>query len=767
MLILLSASVSSQALAQDHILPRIEGSFRAGSDRNIYQTEVWMPLAQGRDRVTYGSVRISGDFQSNDEQNLGIGHRRMTGDVIVGGAAWMDRRTSKAGNVFYQTTFGAEVFSDKIDIRANAYLPITKEHKMGSGGGVASGPFFAGTGIFTSTPGSLVEEAQKGFDMEVGTALPFFQDKIDSARVYAGGYHFVGDKTDNVSGWRARATVDITPWVAVGARFQKDAERGSQSFLEATFRFPGKTSYRKEGLRARLDESPERDIDIVTAAKEEPPKLVPLTNAQTGAAQRIIHVDNTKSGGDGSVESPYSTLAAAQTALQSYDVLYVHQGNGSSSGMDAGINLNKQGLQMIGSGMNLYYDLANLTATINPTSTSVLVARATAAPVIRNAAGDGITIQANDITVAGLIVDGSSRDGIVIDANATTANNVFITNVTARNNRMGIYAHGYNGGAVSARIQNSLTTANSQHGIAVYDDTAGAFNVDLGGGTLNSAGRNGLYGNTMEDLSVDLDGGVLSAQNNWWGQATGPDQDAPNVGVRPQIYYGAPINDGLMAHWTFDSEWTTNTTAYDRSSRNHNGTLTNGMTIANLVAGDQRNALTFDGVDDAVRITDHPDLYITGDSTILSVIRPSSSGENFVGRIIDRSNNTGGGNGYILHVNANNIGSRNNNGATEFGPGGMGMNNWHDVGLTNNLVSKGFYLDGATNNVVQGAMPTNNPVADVSIGNRTGATDRTFDGLIDDVRIYNRVLTAAEMAEVFRMNTSSTVNATGFLSAAP
>ena len=49
----------------------------------------------------------------------------------------------------------------------------------------------------------------------------------------------------------------------------------------------------------------------------------------------------------------------------------------------------------------------------------------------------------------------------------------------------------------------------------------GAFNVDLGGGSLGSAGGNSIFGNTADDLFVDLDGGELKAENNWWGDQNG------------------------------------------------------------------------------------------------------------------------------------------------------------------------------------------------------------------------------------------------------
>lgn len=48
-----------------------------------------------------------------------------------------------------------------------------------------------------------------------------------------------------------------------------------------------------------------------------------------------------------------------------------------------------------------------------------------------------------------------------------------------------------------------------------------------------------------------------------------------------------------------------------------------------------------------------------------------------------------------------------------------------------------------------------------------GSNSRRVNGLIDDVRIYNRALSASEISELYRMNATGTVTTTGALSSAP
>ena len=56
--------------------------------------------------------------------------------------------------------------------------------------------------------------------------------------------------------------------------------------------------------------------------------------------------------------------------------------------------------------------------------------------------------------------------------------------------------------------------------------------------------------------------------------------------------------------------------------------------------------------------------------------------------------------------------------------------------------------------------------ADAYIGSFLAGSD-WYQGSLDEVRIYSRVLSASEISELYRMDTTSTVNTTGFLSAAP
>ena len=696
---------------------------------------------------------------------------------------WLDRRITERGNTFHQVTTGIEWLGESVDVRLNGYIPLSGKREFIIPNADPQAPELSGTGILVDTHGKLLEEPQGGFDLELGLELgqysDFVRDNTDRFHVYAGGYYLDGPNTEDVAGWRTRFTADVTENIQFGAKFQRDDVRGSQGFLEATFRFPFgvKKSYRQEGIRARLDESPERDIDIVTNETIDTGNRVQVLNATTGAVQEVLNVDNSApAGGDGTAENPFNTLSDAQTAASAHTIIYVNRGTGDDTNQDQGITLSQTGQQLIGSGTNFVYDAERFITANGASPLSILIASATTAPVIGNVNGgqDGVTITADNVTVAGVTVDNDNtgRDGIVVEADgaAASAQNVTIQNVTTQNNRHGIYIHGTNDGSVSAMVQNTITTSNSQHGIAVYDDTNGTFTADLGGGEMGSAGNNVLAGNRLEDLAVDYDGRTLAAQNNWWGQASGPDTDTPDIGIAPQIYYGAPINDGLVGHWTFDSEWTTDTTAYDRSGQGNNGTLQGGLSLADQVSGQHRQALDFDGIDDFVTVPDDDSLDVSTDLTILMdmyVDRLDNPDGRGFPTLIAKSNTN-----YRFFIREEN--SRIYTRFTGSGKADLASNSqvniaeWQNTGIVyDNSSGFSLYLDGNLDNFdgqAGGGLTPNNDSLTIGDWNTGG---RFFDGKIDDTRIYNRALDPTEISELNRMDTSSSVNTSGFLSSAP
>lgn len=481
------------AAADELFQPRIETGLKYGSKRSIGAAEVWIPVTQGYDRVLYADFRVMLDDQENREANGGLGYRQIVPffghEVIAGGHAWLDRRITRYDSTFHQATLGGELLGRDWDLRLNAYVPLNDEKLHVTPVTGSSTPYLAGTGIFYDTTGLLLEEPQPGADIEVGRRIPLFADYVDSLRAYVGGYHFTGDVTDNVSGGRVRLVADITPDFSLGGRFQHDNERGSQGFIEATLRFPftSKRSFAREGLRARLDESPERDVDIVTGGRVLDTGIAkPVLAAETGTQQRVLHVDNTAaSGGDGSKETPYNTLKAAEAQLQAHDVLYIHAGDGTTTGQDEGLIINKPNITIIGSGVDFIYDAGKFTTSTPGNLAGTILAQATTAPVITNledsngdnSLGVGVLVSADQASIHGLsFYNTTSGHSIYAPNNSGTVwQDITISNIAST------YASGISGETIriQALAAGSVIENISIRDIQVNRDTATSRNINI------------------------------------------------------------------------------------------------------------------------------------------------------------------------------------------------------------------------------------------------------------------------------------------------
>ena len=485
---------------------RAEVNWRYGTERSILMTDFWSPILQDEDSVLYADVRLMGDDQDNHEGNFGIGYRTITtapilGKGVAGVNGWFDRRITENDSTFHQITLGAEWRGEALDILANGYIPLSDERRFTVPNTDPKGPEFAGTGIVVDTDGTALEEAQAGFDIEVGWELGqkigLIREHTDAVRVYGGGYYFDGPNTENIAGWRVRVAADITPDVQIGARFQRDDERGSQGFLEATLRFPfgHKKSFRSDGLRGRLDDAPERDIDIVTGQKVvDTGDRVVVDNIATGSSQVVLHVDNMAvGGGDGSVEAPFNTLANAQAAATAHSIIYVHEGDGTSANQNTGITLNQTGQQLVGSGADFYYD-RGIFATHNGNAvdnSSLLLAQATSAPVLSNIGGSGIRVIADDVKVAGLTVDGASTFGMDVD----NVDNLSISNVILRNNTFdGLDAYYNAAGSSNSLILEGVTADNNGgRGLDIQTSSDAVLNVDVLDSITKNNASNGVF----------------------------------------------------------------------------------------------------------------------------------------------------------------------------------------------------------------------------------------------------------------------------------
>jgi hypothetical protein len=180
------------------------------------------------------------------------------------------------------------------------------------------------------------------------------------------------------------------------------------------------------------------------------------------------------------------------------------------------------------------------------------------------------------------------------------------------------------------------------------------------------------------------------------------------------------------------------------------GHETDGLVVSALPAWE-----SFDGKDDALVIPHNANQLLTDGGTIEAWIKPSSMGEGVggnSGRIVDKSRTGYSDDGYWLQV-AGNAGSarvqcRINHG-TGIDSGSITYGNWYHIAVTiSNTGLITLYVNGVQSGTPgisadPAGITTTNPL---TIGNRSGATDRTFDGLIGGVEVLSEIWTPAQIA---------------------
>lgn len=215
---------------------------------------------------------------------------------------------------------------------------------------------------------------------------------------------------------------------------------------------------------------------------------------------------------------------------------------------------------------------------------------------------------------------------------------------------------------------------------------------------------------------------------------------------------------GMVAWWPLDEA--SGPIANDIANVN-DGTHTNGPApTAGKVAG----ALTFDGTDDYVQASDHPTLNFSASiaSTTLGDFSIDAwifhKGSNDIRMIVDKRQRQGNQLfGYSVFLRNGLLGISLADGSETVYNSGFSVtpNQWHMVAVTiDRDVSDGirFYVDGVE--VGTRGDPTVHPNtlnngSPLRIGSSTLAVTNIFNGQIDEVEIFNRVVTPLEIASIY------------------
>lgn len=221
------------------------------------------------------------------------------------------------------------------------------------------------------------------------------------------------------------------------------------------------------------------------------------------------------------------------------------------------------------------------------------------------------------------------------------------------------------------------------------------------------------------------------------------------------------VSNDLVGYWSLDEG--SGSTAVDLSANGNDGTLTNGPTYTSNVPGaitfSDPYALTFDGVDDYVSLPDAAmyDFALDEDFTVAVWVQVDATQAdigNSDNSIVEKWSGSGGYPFMIRYMNQTDAnagritvarydGSAN---PTVLSTATIDDGQYHHVVFIKDGATLYLYIDGVpdgqTSDTTTGTTTNNSPLY---LGQRGNGNNR-FKGELDDLRIYNRALSATEVA---------------------
>jgi hypothetical protein len=245
------------------------------------------------------------------------------------------------------------------------------------------------------------------------------------------------------------------------------------------------------------------------------------------------------------------------------------------------------------------------------------------------------------------------------------------------------------------------------------------------------------------------------------------------AGKLQQGYNHGSLTQGLVAYYPMDAG--SGSTLEDKTELGNNGALklgssgattTSGMWSSDAKIGD--NCLSFDGQDDYVDLGDIPSsssLQLSNTPSSFSAWFYQKSGGDEWQRIIDKSNGGNGKNGYALFLNPENQNIWLTVDQNEYKTvsGVYNFDEWnHVVGVVESSNFR-IFLNGEEVNGSWDGSPQLPPrkETDMKIGSwNKNLTDNTrfWDGRLDEIRVYNRVLSTPEIQALYNLNSPSKVS---------
>ncbi len=209
---------------------------------------------------------------------------------------------------------------------------------------------------------------------------------------------------------------------------------------------------------------------------------------------------------------------------------------------------------------------------------------------------------------------------------------------------------------------------------------------------------------------------------------------------------------GLVGHWAFNGDLN------DRTDNANNGSAPSGTTYTTGIDGMPNGAFQFGGGRYVVVPHNAAYNFGTGDFTYSVWLNWGSTS---YGSVIDK-NNYGNGifglNCFVDYPSAGNFMGR----PGELAAGtGLGNNTWHHVVMTRTGTTMRIYLNGALSATTTIASTDLNNTSNIFIGVHGSTSIQHYSGKMDNLRLYNRAITAQEVTDLYTHEQTGNLDGVG------
>jgi hypothetical protein len=446
-------------------------------DRPLAPVEAF-PFFVVNNSAFFSDLRFYPTIDGTFGGSLGGGYRYFSPGLnrIFGASLWYDGDGTR-DVYFQQIGLSLETYGP-IDFRTNLYFPVGQTYQQSAQGVVNGSQRFVGENLAFDTLTTYLA-AMRGLDFEAGVGIPGRFAEDHAIRAYLGGYYYDDDEGDHILGISGRVQANIWSGLDASVQVTNDNYFNTRAFVNVSWTFGPlhRSELSQTTTEGRMGERVTRNYTVLAITESQLDDPIAM-NPNTHQPYVIAHVDSSAApGGDGSVNSPYQTIAAAQASGAA--VVFVHAGSVFNSNAATVVMNPNEYLFGDGSGARNVLPTSNFGGIVLPHGPTT-----GALPVLNGAPGVSVTMADNTI-LSGFTISNSVGAGVLANG---------IGGITLKN--LNVTGAGSDGIQILNASGNSVLT-----GVNVMNSVGNGLVINGGDSNVQFSGN--LANNQQHDLVIE------------------------------------------------------------------------------------------------------------------------------------------------------------------------------------------------------------------------------------------------------------------------